>query len=235
MTNKSATGFAPAPRRRGRPARATSPFAREALVQRAFSAFAAQGYEAVTLRQLAADCGVSDSLLSHYFGSKQQLWIEAADSVFAPLLAELLALLESLTAGQDLVAALRCNLREALRLMARQPEAVAFMFREGEGDDERGRHLRQRYVQPYIQRLDALFAEAQAQGRLRRVSPVARHALVMGLMRMIAIPGVLKEQIADCRCEPAAMAAVIDDVVVILFDGQLQEASPVPVASPVPT
>jgi hypothetical protein len=37
---------------------------------------------AVSLRQLAGDCGVSDSLLHHHFGSKHQLWQEAADNSY---------------------------------------------------------------------------------------------------------------------------------------------------------
>ncbi|MDP2229120.1 MAG: TetR/AcrR family transcriptional regulator [Moraxellaceae bacterium] len=226
MTNKFPDPGTPPLRRRGRPGRDTAPMAREELVRRAFTAFARDGFESVTLRQLAAECGVSDSLLSHHFGSKQQLWEEAADSVFAPLLAELVTLLETLTTGQDLGQALRSNLREALRLMATRPDAIAFMFREGEGDNERGQYLRTRYVDPYIRRMDTLFAQAQAQGRLRRVAPAARHALVMGLMRMLAIPGVLRDQLAPYRCDPQALGSMIDDVVVILFDGQLQVPSP---------
>ncbi len=75
-----------ASRRRGRPARADAVMAREDILRQAFQAFARQGYDNVSQRQLAADCGVSDSLLHHHFGSKQQLWQDAVDSVFGPLM-----------------------------------------------------------------------------------------------------------------------------------------------------
>ena len=41
--------------------------------------FGAEGYERTTLRAIAADVGVDAALVIHYFGSKQDLFAEAAD------------------------------------------------------------------------------------------------------------------------------------------------------------
>lgn len=193
--------------------------AREDILRRAFEAFARQGYDGVTQRQLAADCGVSDSLLHHHFGSKQQLWQEAADSVFAPLVSQLLARLEVLARAGSAATTLRQNLPLALRLMMANPLALQFLFREGEGDSERSEYLRETYVRPYLARLDDLFAQGVAAGQLRPLQPATRHALVMGFMRTLVIPGVLQADLAPHLASPAALASYIDEVAAALFGG----------------
>ena len=61
--------------RRGR--RAGTPATREAIRNAARTRFLAQGYQSVTLRQVASDAGVDVALISYYFGSKQALFAAA--------------------------------------------------------------------------------------------------------------------------------------------------------------
>lgn len=208
-----------APRRRGRPARTDAVMAREDILRHAFLAFARLGYDGVSQRQLAADCGVSDSLLHHHFGSKQQLWQEAADSVFAPLVGQLLERLDGLARQGSAASTLRQNLPQALTLMMANPVALQFLFREGEGDSERSEYLRATYVRPYLARLDELFAQGVAAGHLRPLMPATRHALVMGFMRMLVIPGVLQSELSAQLASPEALSGYIDEVSSTLFGG----------------
>ena len=198
---------------------------REDILKRAFTAFAHQGYEGVSLRQLASECGVSDSLLTHHFTSKQQLWYEATDSVFAALLGRLVLTLETIEA-ENAAWKLRLNLKASLTLMAMEPAAIAFLFREGEGNDERADHLRKHYLQPYLQRIRALFAEAQGQGLVRKLSHEASAGMVLGLMRMLAIPGLYKHELAAHLATPEKTAAYVDEVVTIFYDGLMLSPSP---------
>jgi AcrR family transcriptional regulator len=50
---------------------------RERIIDCARRAFATRGYDATTLRVIAADAAVDPSLLIHYFKSKQGLFVEA--------------------------------------------------------------------------------------------------------------------------------------------------------------
>lgn len=213
---------AAAPRRRGRPSRDDVAMPREEILLRAFAAFARDGYDGVSLRSLARECGISDSLISHHFGSKPALWEEAADSVFQPIYARLLALIDSLAAaGNDPITVLRTNLPQALKLLAAEPVLVQFMFREGEGDDVRGEYLREKYLRPYLARVDALFAQAQTLGNYRPVSPESRHVLVLGLMRSLALPGLMRNELTAHLATPEAMAAFIDDATAVIYGGLL--------------
>lgn len=211
----------PAARRRGRPSRDAMAMPREEILRRAFNAFASDGYDGVSLRSLAAACGISDSLISHHFGSKQRLWEEAADSMFQPLYDQLLALLDALAAvqGNNAVAVLQNNLPQALKLVAADPVMLQFLFRDGEGDNPRGEYLRTRYVRPYLARLDALFAQAQDAGEYRRVSPASRHVFVFGLMRSLVMPGLMRAELAPHLASPEAMSAYIDEATALLYSG----------------
>lgn len=206
-------------RGRGRPARADTVMAREAILHQAFLAFARQGYDGVSQRQLATECGVSDSLLHHHFGSKQGLWQEAADSEFAPLVARLQDQLEMLASQGDAANTLRQNLPLALKLMMTNPAVLQFLFREGEADSERSEYLRATYVRPYLARLDELFTQGVAAGQLRPLQAVIRHALVLGTMRSLVIPGVLQAELSPHLSSPDALSNYIDEVASTLYAG----------------
>lgn len=70
------------PSRPGR--RPGRPDTRAAILDAARSLFAENGYDRATMREIAAQAGVNVRLLTHYFGSKQQLFVEAVELPFDP-------------------------------------------------------------------------------------------------------------------------------------------------------
>ncbi|RKN50751.1 TetR family transcriptional regulator [Micromonospora endolithica] len=73
-------------RRTGR--RPGNPDTREAILRAAREAFAERGYDAASIRAIAAAAGVDPALVHHYFGNKDQLFLAAMDAPLNP--AELL-------------------------------------------------------------------------------------------------------------------------------------------------
>jgi AcrR family transcriptional regulator len=57
---------------------------REAILAAASRAFAEQGYPRTTLRAIARDAGVDTRLVTHYFGSKQDLFVQVVELPFDP-------------------------------------------------------------------------------------------------------------------------------------------------------
>ncbi|EIV96336.1 TetR family transcriptional regulator [Frankia sp. QA3] len=68
--------------RRGR--RAGSPDVRAQILAVARERFRREGYEAVTMRSLAADAGVDAALISYYFGSKRGLFAAVLELALNP-------------------------------------------------------------------------------------------------------------------------------------------------------
>jgi AcrR family transcriptional regulator len=80
MSRSSPRGAARDGRTRGRTGRRPGPSgAREAILDASRAVFGELGYEAATVRAVAARAGVDPALLYHYFGSKQQLFVAAME------------------------------------------------------------------------------------------------------------------------------------------------------------
>src|SRR5215469_7855623 len=60
------------------------PVTRQAILEAARRRFAGAGYDATSIRGVAADVGVNAALVMHYFGSKQALFREAVTWPFDP-------------------------------------------------------------------------------------------------------------------------------------------------------
>jgi AcrR family transcriptional regulator len=69
---------------------------RDAILAAARARFLADGYDAVTLRSIAADAGVDVALVSYWFGSKRALFAAAMDLTVSPADA-----LDAALAGDD--------------------------------------------------------------------------------------------------------------------------------------
>jgi AcrR family transcriptional regulator len=67
---------------------------REAILQAARRQFAERGYDRTSLRSVALEAGVDPTLVSHFHGSKQQLFVTVVELPFDPA-----ALLPGLLAG----------------------------------------------------------------------------------------------------------------------------------------
>ncbi|MFC8849074.1 MULTISPECIES: TetR family transcriptional regulator [unclassified Micromonospora] len=78
-------------RRTGR--RPGNPGTREAILDAARAAFAQRGFDAASIRSIAAAAGVDPALVHHYFGSKDQLFVAAMGAPLDPgeLLPQVLA------------------------------------------------------------------------------------------------------------------------------------------------
>ncbi|MEV5600427.1 TetR family transcriptional regulator [Streptomyces sp. NPDC052299] len=83
------TPDAPAPKRRGRPARAasdTGPDARTRILEAARTEFAERGYDKTSVRAIARAAGVDPALVHHYFGTKDEVFAAAIELSFEPAL-----------------------------------------------------------------------------------------------------------------------------------------------------
>jgi AcrR family transcriptional regulator len=130
---------------------------RTAILRAARRAFALQPYAAVTLRGIAADAGVSASLIVKHFGGKESLFDRVADFSDA---AELLLKAPNAELGRQAVLTLVHWRREnGADLMLR------VVFAVGPGDERK--LLRERFheqvVQGFAKRLDGEDVEVRAE------------------------------------------------------------------------
>ena len=70
--------------RRGRGRRKGESGTREAILAAARRLFAERGYDRTSLRAIAGEAGVDPALVTHFFGSKQRLFVEVVEFPFDP-------------------------------------------------------------------------------------------------------------------------------------------------------
>lgn len=159
MTGGQATATAPVPAEAGT--------GREAILRAARRAFTQRPYAEVTIRRIAADAGVSPSLVVKHFGRKEELFNTVAD--FGPAAAELLdAPLDVL--GRHMVVTL------VTRRRASQSDPLLRVVFSLGNQDERSL-LRDRF---HEQVTDALTARLTGPDRALRAELLAGHLLGLG-------------------------------------------------------
>ncbi len=148
-----------------------------AILEAAETLFSEQGFDAVSLRQVAERAGVSKANIIHHFTSKEGLY----HAVLRGAMERCDALLEALEEREgDPLQRLRSYSRENLRQMFAHPEAYRLLLREIlEHGQERGSELAARVVGESFERLVALVREGQEAGALRRELDPALMALVL--------------------------------------------------------
>jgi AcrR family transcriptional regulator len=204
-----------APRRR--PPAAPAP---ERILSAALAAFAERGFDGATTREIAADAGVPQGLVSYHYASKQALWEAAADWMFSDLAAEFRAAAEALR-DVDPATRLRATLKRFARFVARRPELHCFMTHEGSHDGPRLRWLVDRHLRPLFESSTALIREA-APG----VDAAHLHYVLIGaLAHVFAVaPEFARVTGRDARA-PEMVEAHANVVVDLLVDGALARAA----------
>jgi AcrR family transcriptional regulator len=123
---------------------------REALLRAALTAFSRYGYEATSLRALAASAGVDMALVARLFGSKADLWVAVVDHLAERQAAgrEKMAALAEL-AEQDPAEAMRRFIRLFVEISSKGHEVPAFIMQESGHPSERLNILVERLLCPF--------------------------------------------------------------------------------------
>ena len=166
---------------------------REAILIVALRIFAAKGYEAASMREIATEAGINHGLIRYYFGSKDRLWKDAVDRAFAALESGLEAIAEDPALSNDRERA-GLLIRNYVRFVARNPEFVHLMHEEGKRPGPRMRWLVDRHVKRLFESVTALLGASGGSGVLRvDLPPIHLHYIIAGAV------GLIFHQAAECR------------------------------------
>ena len=147
----------------------------------ALQAFAAQGYDAMSLRSLNAQLGLSHGTISQRFGTKERLYFAAVDQGFSSFLADIderrRAAAVRLDAADDL-ADLRATIRAFLGAALLRPELGRLMNQEGLYRTPRLQYIVERVMVPLFASVGASSTDCWLLGRVRPVTARALFFLV---------------------------------------------------------
>jgi AcrR family transcriptional regulator len=143
------------------------------ILDAALQAFAAQGYDAMSLRSLNAHLGLSHGTISQRFGTKERLYFAAIDRGFATFVEDIdlrrRHLLSAIDPPDDLWD-LRATIRAFLGAALQRPELGRMMNQEGLADTPRLRYIVDTVMVPLFGVVGELLGRLRAAGRIRPVT-----------------------------------------------------------------
>jgi TetR/AcrR family transcriptional regulator len=163
-------------------ARVTRPSAdatRDRIVAAATDLFSERSFDGATTRDIAAQAGVTQPLLTYHFHSKEELWRAAVDSLFS-LLNQTLDERASGLRGVDEVTTAKLLVREFITFSARNPQLHRIIMQESKADSSRMDYLVDRHVRPIYERTTELFESLARQGAVPNVPSVHLYYILTG-------------------------------------------------------
>lgn len=167
----------PSPARRmGRPATGQE-VDHSLLLRGALAAFAENGYDGTSVRELSRRLGVSHALLTARYGSKEELWFAAMEHVLSRTKSSWRRLAED--PNLDDLDVLRQGIIHQVVFSAAHPELVRIMTHEGAIESPRMHYLFEYVIGPLRLPLERRLNRLIAAGRIRPVPYTTLHYLVV--------------------------------------------------------
>lgn len=157
---------------------------REAIIQAAISEFRAHGFEITSMDKIAATAGVSKRTVYNHFPSKEELFAEILNQLWARIIAEPSVRYDR---EQPLHEQLRQMLREKVQMMA--DENFLTLARVAIAATIHSPERAQNMIERMGEREEGLtvwIRAAQADGRLKPVNPEFAAHQVQGLLKAFA-------------------------------------------------
>jgi len=223
--NRTAGGKAVAPkakpvRKRREQQRAID--TKRTILSAALSEFAQVGFEAASIRNIAAITGLQHPLITYHYRTKEILWKAVAEDAFA----QIRQLWDEGVAGQRNMAPierLRAEYSAFLRFTVAYPDFHHFMLRESRPGNPRLPWLVKTILHPTMQRVLPEIESAQAQGLLPPGNPALLHYMMIG---MTSVLSSLKDEIQESAGVTADDPRVIDSYLAIIDAIVFRSAKP---------
>jgi len=207
-------------RRRGHPAVEDAGETRRTILRAARELFMAHGYRAVSTRQIADACGLTQPALYHHFADKQDLYV-----------AMLREELDTLHAGLERIARrggdVGERLRQVVRYMPAERQDMGQMFHDIDRElgPEARRELQESFHGSVVAPIAAIFADGLRRGLLRDphqggADPITAAFLLLSMLRHLPAPDLGDAGHAPLPIEHSASATGrVDLIVDVLLHG----------------
>lgn len=186
----------------------------EAILQKAIELFAREGYADLDLQKLADALGIGKGTLYRHFGSKEKLFLAAADRVMRDLRQTIDAAVDGVADPLDSIVR---GIHAYLDYFRKHPEAIEMLILERAQFKDRKRPTYFEHRDANVARWHDVYRDLIAQGRVRPL-PVERITDVVGDL----LYGTMFVAYIAGRDRPASAFAA--DVIDIVFNGILTDA-----------
>jgi TetR/AcrR family transcriptional regulator len=189
----------------------------ERLMQAAFDAFAAYGYEGASMREIARQAGTTIQRISYHVSSKEELWKQVLSRLVDRYELRRQALIQSLGDAPAAVK-LRHIITDMVEYISEVPGIYHIMTAEAARTSERLTWLCDTYLIPWVRDTVALIEQAQRDGAVRRVDPARLHYAMLAIGSMpFAVAAEFKATTGYDPFRPEEIQKTIDFICELVF------------------
>ncbi|WP_296405726.1 TetR/AcrR family transcriptional regulator [Psychrobacter sp.] len=154
------------------------------ILDAALKEFSSAGFDGVSTRAIASTAGVNHTLITHHFGTKEDLWKAAAEAIFYTYTTESEKYLKSL-GSLDQLDVVRELLKHFINFSAEFPNFHRFMIHANHGDSELLNWFIDKYIKPYSDSELNLLYQAQKLGLMLEGDSLHVRFLFIGAVNSI--------------------------------------------------
>ncbi|NPA15880.1 MAG: TetR/AcrR family transcriptional regulator [Deferribacteres bacterium] len=172
---------------------------KERILKAASELFAKGSYEGVSIREIARKADVNSSLISYYFGGKENLY----KAVLSQHFDELLEYVSRMSTSDEL-AFIKEFMKNHIRVMRKRGKFAAIVaFRELGGEGRFGREFMELFLKRIAERLCGVIESARAKGLIRDLpTEVVMHFLIhVDTLFALRFPEMDEETASDMAFE----------------------------------
>lgn len=136
----------------------------EKILRVARDLFMKLGYKAVSTRQIAEICGITQPTLYHHFKNKQELYVEVLKTELAVAKSDLKKIIESHRDSYE-----ECVLELSVFMLVNKPTSLGQMFHDiaHHLNEAQQQEMRIKWLEAYLQPIVSVFEEGIEQGAFR--------------------------------------------------------------------
>lgn len=195
-------------------------FTQRKLLDAALEAFAENGFQGTSTRDIAERAGVHHPLITYHFKNKEQLWRAAADRVFSRFI-RLLKTVQEETGDQPASERMAAMIRAYVHYAAENPALHKVLFQESSHSNPRLEWLIETYMKPLFEVASADLRHLQETG----IAPPGDPALLFNMIRvsagaLLALSTELKGSSGLNLDDPAKVDSLADMIVNIFLPGR---------------
>jgi TetR/AcrR family transcriptional regulator len=152
---------------------------RDRILAAAVDLFSERSFEGASTREIASRAGVTQPLVSYHYGSKDDLWRAAVESLFDELRHVMRQRMEGLR-GVDEVTVAKLQVREFVTFSARNPQLHRIITQESKASGPRMDWLVDQHVRPLYENTVALFERLSRDGVVPPIAPAHLYYILTG-------------------------------------------------------
>lgn len=192
---------------------------RARILQAALELFAVHGFDGTTFRDIAKAAGTNHGSIAYHFDTKDKLWREAVEYMFAQLSAEVAMPEEQLGTEEGY----KEFIRRYVRYCARHPEHARLMVQESVRGGTRLEWAVERFILPGHKRMAPYSLKQIEKGHLPKVWPWSLAFIIVAMCQAPFTLGAEFKALTGLECDDPDVVEAHADAVIALICGERGE------------